>query len=125
MADLGAEFQAIFVRAQDIPEFVKDGAADRSYGLHVAALAERLNDRTAVVWIANPNNPTGNLFDADEIHRLIQAAQIERDIGTEIEAGGLLTSIVHITSKSAGNGRYHDIIQCSTCCLPDSFHVGQ
>lgn len=28
MASLGEEFQAIFVRAQDIPEFVADGAAD-------------------------------------------------------------------------------------------------
>jgi len=28
VANLGTEFQAIFVRAQDIPEFVSDGAAD-------------------------------------------------------------------------------------------------
>lgn len=28
MADMGSEFQAIFVRAADIPEFVADGAAD-------------------------------------------------------------------------------------------------
>jgi len=28
VANLGSEFQAIFVRAQDIPEFVSDGAAD-------------------------------------------------------------------------------------------------
>src|SRR5690554_1380862 len=27
-ASLGGEFEAIFVRAQDIPEFVSDGAAD-------------------------------------------------------------------------------------------------
>src|ERR1700710_2431027 len=27
-ASLGGEFQALFVRAQDIPEFVADGAAD-------------------------------------------------------------------------------------------------
>src|SRR5690606_23527559 len=27
-ASLGGEFEAIFVRAQDIPEFVADGAAD-------------------------------------------------------------------------------------------------
>src|SRR5215211_9413102 len=28
VASLGGEFEAIFVRAQDIPEFVADGAAD-------------------------------------------------------------------------------------------------
>jgi ATP phosphoribosyltransferase len=28
VASLGADFEAIFVRAQDIPEFVADGAAD-------------------------------------------------------------------------------------------------
>ena len=28
MAGLGEDFQALFVRAQDVPEFVADGAAD-------------------------------------------------------------------------------------------------
>ena len=48
-ASLGSEFQALFVRAQDIPEFVADGAADagvtgfdliRESGRHLEELAD-------------------------------------------------------------------------------------
>jgi ATP phosphoribosyltransferase len=41
-ASLGGEFEAIFVRAQDIPEFVADGAADAGItGSDLAAESER------------------------------------------------------------------------------------
>ena len=41
-ASLGGEFEAIFVRAQDVPEFVADGAADAGItGLDLASEAER------------------------------------------------------------------------------------
>jgi ATP phosphoribosyltransferase len=41
MANLGDAFQAIFVRAQDIPEFVADGAAD--FGITGSDLVEEAN----------------------------------------------------------------------------------
>ncbi len=41
-ASLGGEFQALFVRAQDIPEFVADGAADAGVtGLDLVSESER------------------------------------------------------------------------------------
>src|SRR4051812_31662496 len=41
-ASLGGEFEAIFVRAQDIPEFVADGAADAGItGLDLVAESGR------------------------------------------------------------------------------------
>ena len=41
-ASLGGEFEAIFVRAQDVPEFVADGAADAGItGFDLASEAER------------------------------------------------------------------------------------
>ena len=41
-ASLGGEFEAIFVRAQDIPEFVADGAADAGVtGLDLVEESER------------------------------------------------------------------------------------
>ncbi|HXD22826.1 MAG TPA: ATP phosphoribosyltransferase, partial [Gemmatimonadaceae bacterium] len=41
-ASLGGEFEAIFVRAQDIPEFVADGAADAGItGWDLVAESER------------------------------------------------------------------------------------
>ncbi|MCU0635110.1 MAG: ATP phosphoribosyltransferase, partial [Gemmatimonadaceae bacterium] len=46
-ASLGGEFEAIFVRAQDIPEFVADGAADAGVtGWDLVCESERaLDDR--------------------------------------------------------------------------------
>jgi ATP phosphoribosyltransferase len=41
-ASLGGEFEAIFVRAQDVPEFVADGAADAGItGFDIASESER------------------------------------------------------------------------------------
>ncbi len=39
-----------------------------------AVLAAMARHQPAIVFIAYPNNPTGNLFDADEISRIIDAA---------------------------------------------------
>lgn len=48
-------------------------AAD--FGLDVSALRAALREhRPALIFIAYPNNPTGNLFDADAMHALISAA---------------------------------------------------
>jgi len=45
-ASLGGEFEAIFVRAQDIPEFVSDGAADVGItGLDLVAESDRALER--------------------------------------------------------------------------------
>ena len=39
-------------------------APARDYGHDLDALRARVTDRTGVVWIANPNNPTGTLLKA-------------------------------------------------------------
>src|SRR4051812_30535666 len=47
-ASLGGEFQALFVRAQDIPEFVADGAADAGVtGLDLVRESERALEELA------------------------------------------------------------------------------
>jgi len=45
-------------------------APDADYGTDVDALLARVNDRTRVVFVANPNNPTGSFLPAGEIARL-------------------------------------------------------
>jgi len=40
------------------------------YGHDLAAMRGLISERTAVIWIANPNNPTGTMLDRDEIARL-------------------------------------------------------
>jgi histidinol-phosphate aminotransferase len=45
------------------------------FRLDVPAMLRAIDrERPALVWIAYPNNPTGNLFDADDVERIIGAA---------------------------------------------------
>lgn len=45
-------------------------APDRDYGANVDTLIAHVTDRTRVVFLANPNNPTGSYLSADEVSRL-------------------------------------------------------
>ena len=45
-------------------------APDADYGTDVAALLALVSERTRVVFIANPNNPTGSFLPKDELARL-------------------------------------------------------
>ena len=50
-----------------------DAAADENpYGHNLAAMAELITDKTSVIFIANPNNPTGTWLKSDELHRFIR-----------------------------------------------------
>ena len=42
-------------------------------GFDLGAVLDAVNDRTRLVLLANPNNPTGTLLDADELERFIRA----------------------------------------------------
>ncbi len=48
-------------------------APAREYGHDLAAMRERVGPRTRVVWIANPNNPTGTWLNRDELHAFLTA----------------------------------------------------
>ena len=48
-------------------------ADDRDYGTDVDAILARVTDKTKLVYLANPNNPTGTLSGAEEIKRLHDA----------------------------------------------------
>ena len=45
-------------------------APDRDYGTDVDALLAGVSERTRVVFLANPNNPTGTFLPAEEVARL-------------------------------------------------------
>lgn len=45
-------------------------APDRDYATDVDAILERVTDRTTMVYVANPNNPTGTYTSREEIARL-------------------------------------------------------
>ena len=45
-------------------------APEKDYKVHVDALLERVNEKTGMVIVANPNNPTGTYITDSEIRRL-------------------------------------------------------
>lgn len=44
----------------------------RKYRFDLDAIAARINERTKIVYIANPNNPTGTAVSTDELERFIE-----------------------------------------------------
>jgi histidinol-phosphate aminotransferase len=44
----------------------------KDYGHDLDAMAKAIDDETFVVWIANPNNPTGTLAPADELEAFVR-----------------------------------------------------
>lgn len=44
----------------------------KDYGHDLDAMARQVNDRTRVVWIANPNNPTGTWLTGRELRRFVE-----------------------------------------------------
>lgn len=38
----------------------------------LAAIEKQVGDRTKLIWLANPNNPTGTLVDAEKIHSFLE-----------------------------------------------------
>ncbi|MBH67017.1 MAG: histidinol-phosphate transaminase [Rhodospirillaceae bacterium] len=47
-------------------------APDRNYTVDIDAVLERITDKTKIVFIANPNNPTGSYLSHTEVSRLHQ-----------------------------------------------------
>jgi histidinol-phosphate aminotransferase len=48
-------------------------APAKEYGHDLDAMAGMISERTGVIWIANPNNPTGNWLGSAELFSFIQA----------------------------------------------------
>ena len=42
------------------------------YRLNIAAMRAAMSERTKIVWLCNPNNPTGTVADPDDIHQLAE-----------------------------------------------------
>ncbi len=64
------------VLAKAIGATIRPVARDESAGwaLSLDALGAAVNDRTRMIFLTNPNNPTGRLFRPDELDRLVAIA---------------------------------------------------
>ena len=47
-------------------------APARDFGHDLDAMRELISERTGVIWIANPNNPTGTWVDGDALHAFVK-----------------------------------------------------
>ena len=62
--------QAVAAEARVVPALPTDAA--QPYGHDLEAMAARINADTRVVFIANPNNPTGTWLKADALRRFLE-----------------------------------------------------
>lgn len=46
------------------------------YSLNTQAVLEAVTDKTKIIWLCSPNNPTGNVIAPEEIHKLAQTGAI-------------------------------------------------
>ncbi len=62
--------QATGASANIAPALPRDSG--QPYGHDLAAMLDRVNDRTAVIFIANPNNPTGTWVTGEALQQFLQ-----------------------------------------------------
>jgi histidinol-phosphate aminotransferase len=62
--------QAVGAQAQIAP--AHDGSNGPRYGHNLDAMAQRIDSRTRVIFIANPNNPTGTCLGKAELRRFLE-----------------------------------------------------
>lgn len=44
----------------------------KEYKVDLNSIAARITDRTKVIWLCNPNNPTGTIFTAEELEQFLE-----------------------------------------------------
>ncbi|TCJ11727.1 histidinol-phosphate transaminase [Parasulfuritortus cantonensis] len=64
---------AVYALATQAAGAIGFEAPAKDYGHDLDAMLARVQRHTRVVWIANPNNPSGTLLDNDALHRALAA----------------------------------------------------
>lgn len=52
---------------------------DRNYGVGIEVLEERITEKTKMIWMCNPCNPTGHVFSKQDLENIAEVAQ-EHDL---------------------------------------------
>ena len=50
----------------------------KNYGLDLEAMVEAITEKTKIIWLCNPNNPTGGIFTREELDRVLN--RIPKDV---------------------------------------------
>jgi aminotransferase len=48
---------------------------DRNYGVGIEVLEERITEKTKMIWMSNPCNPTGHVFSKQDLENIAEVAQ--------------------------------------------------
>ena len=48
---------------------------EKNYGLEMEALERKITERTKMIWMCNPSNPTGHVFSKEDLEILAEVAQ--------------------------------------------------
>ncbi len=67
-----ATFIAYRLASQACDREMRESPVTSGYGYDLEAMAELVDERTRLIFIANPNNPTGTLVGADALNRFIE-----------------------------------------------------
>lgn len=82
-------------------------AAERDFTTDVDAMIAALSDRTTLVFLANPNNPTGTMVDVAELSRLVDAVPphvvVVLDLAYGEFAGAAYCRAVHDLARGRDN----------------------
>jgi len=70
-AIMGQPSFMIYEIMSQMHDSTKIGVGHPAYRNDLEAFAENVSDRTKIIWIDNPNNPTGTYNSKDEVERLI------------------------------------------------------
>jgi histidinol-phosphate aminotransferase len=74
-------------------------AEETAFTVNVDALLDKVSEKTKIVFLANPNNPTGTYINASEVHRL--RSELRQDILLVIDSA--YAEYVEQTNYSAGH----------------------
>ena len=66
-------YPTIPVKAEELGREVRKIPLEPDYGIDLEAMANAIDSETRIVNVCNPNNPTGQLLDAAELRRFIDA----------------------------------------------------
>jgi histidinol-phosphate aminotransferase len=65
-------FQSMLTYAENQGAYVHRVPVDEQMGHNLAAMEDRINNNTRLIFICNPNNPTGTLLDKNELQRFCE-----------------------------------------------------
>ncbi len=73
---MAPESYALYEAASQVMDATSRWVPLKDYRFDIPAIIDVLNERTKIVWLCSPNNPTGTIVTRDELQALVDAAPV-------------------------------------------------